>query len=203
MKQLLPKSLQALVSELARFPGVGERTALRYAVSIVRSGQRRIEALEKALESVSTDIGHCERCHFWTEANLCPICCDTSRTESRLCVVRDSPDVIAFEKFKGHPWRYHVLQGLLSPLSGVGPSQIRVETLFRRIAGGEVKELIVAVDPTVEGDATALFIRDQVRARFPDVKVTRTALGLPAGSSVEFLDPSTLENALVHRTSFE
>jgi recombination protein RecR len=162
-----------------------------------------MEALEKALESASTEIGHCEICHFWTEEGHCPICSDTHRTSTRLCVVRDSPDVVAFEKFKAHPWKYHILQGLLSPLSGVGPSQIRLDSLFRRVALGEVKELIIAVDATVEGDATALFIRDQVRNRFPGVKVTRTALGLPAGSSVEFLDPSTLENALLHRTAYE
>ena len=202
--KLLPTALQSLVMELARLPGVGERTALRYAVGLVRAGSKRIEALEKALSGAASEIGHCPTCHFWTQEARCPLCEDSQRVDTRICVVRDAPDVIAFEKFKAHHWQYHVLQGLLSPLGGVGPGQIRLQSLFNRIEGKpDGLELIIAVDATVEGDATALFIRDHLKTRFPQLKLTRTALGLPAGSSVEFLDPSTLENALTHRTSFE
>jgi len=201
--KLLPASLQSLVAELSKLPGVGERTALRYAVSLLKSGPKRMDSLMKALDSVGNEVDLCPTCHFWTQSQQCPICIDSQRSETRLCVVRDSPDVIALEKFKAHPWKYHVLQGLLAPLSGVGPSQIRIESLFKRVATQNVTEVILAVDATVEGDATALFIRDQVKNRFPNLQLSRTAMGLPAGSSVEFLDPSTLENALMHRTHFE
>jgi recombination protein RecR len=201
--KLLPKSLQSLVLEFARLPGVGERTALRFAVSLLKGGPRRAEALVEGLQALRTEVAHCPDCHFWTQEEHCPVCNDPSRAPTRLCVVRDGPDVLALEKFRSHPWRYHVLQGLLSPLGGVGPDQINLASLFRRVQADNVKELILAFDATVEGDATAFYIRDHFKRFAPDVALTRTALGLPAGSSVEYLDPSTLENALTHRTSLE
>jgi recombination protein RecR len=118
-------------------------------------------------------------------------------------VVRDSPDVLALEKFRSHPWKYHILQGFLSPLSGIGPQQIKVQSLFERIHRDNVQEVILAFDATVEGDATALFIREHLRARESSIQLTRMAMGLPAGASVEYLDASTLENALIHRTNLE
>lgn len=201
--KLLPSSLKGLVLELSRLPGVGEKTALRYAVTLLRGGQARIENLTQLLGRLSSEVSFCPRCHFWAEAGHCPLCEDPNRSESRLCVVRDAPDVLALERFKAHPWRYHVLQGLLAPLSGVGPGQIRLASLFDRIQEGGVEEVILAFDATIEGDATALFIRDQAKAKGLKVGLTRTAMGLPAGASVEYLDPSTLENALIHRTLFE
>lgn len=201
--KLLPDSLQAMVTELAKLPGVGERTALRYAVALIRGGDKRLDAMTRCLEEVKTEVGACPECHFWMQSDVCPLCTDPQRSPERLCVVRDSPDVLALEKFRRHPWRYHILQGLLSPLSGVGPSQIRFDTLLRRMERDGVKELIFAVDATVEGDATCLFLRDQIKAKFAHVSMSRTAMGLPAGSSVEFLDASTLENALQHRTIFD
>jgi recombination protein RecR len=201
--RLLPNSLQALVMELARLPGVGERTALRYAVALLKAGPKRMESLQTALGRASTEIAHCSVCHFWTQDGQCPLCTDTNRSDKRLCIVRDAPDVLALEKSRTHSWKYHVLQGLLSPLGGIGPGQIRLESLFRRLESEGITELIIAVDATVEGDATALFIRDHIRQKHAGIGLTRTALGLPAGSSVEFLDSSTLENALQHRTNFE
>jgi len=199
---LLPPSLQSLTAELSRLPGVGERTALRFAVALVRGGKRRIDNLERALRDMASEIENCPRCHFWMQQNVCPLCTDPERVPTKLCVVRDAPDVLALEKLKRHSFSYHVLQGLLSPLSGVGPQQIRLETLFTRLKTEGVSELILAVDATIEGDATALYIRDHLRNHFPQIALTRTALGLPAGSSVEFLDSSTLESALLHRTPF-
>lgn len=201
--KLLPGSLKSLVGEMSKLPGVGEKTALRYAVSLIRAGRTRIESMERALQSVSEEISFCPQCHFWANEGVCPLCSDSNRTEQRLCVVRDAPDVLALERFKSHPWRYHVLQGLLSPLSGIGPGQIRIASLFDRIERSGTQEIILAFDATVEGDATALFIRDQLKARGKAITLTRTAMGLPAGAAVEYLDPSTLENALMHRTAFE
>jgi recombination protein RecR len=201
--KLLPESLNILVAELGKLPGVGERTAMRYAVSLLRAGSRRLEDVQRALKGAAENVSHCPTCHFWTQAGFCPVCEDAQRPATRLCVVRDSPDVVALERFRAHPWKYHVLQGLLSPLGGVGPQQLRLESLFNRIRDTGVQEIILALDATVEGDATSLYIRDHMRDEAPGVKLTRTALGLPAGSSVEYLDPSTLENALTHRTEFD
>jgi len=201
--KLLPESLQVLVAELGKLPGVGERTAMRYAVSLLRAGPRRLNDMQRALRAAGEDVSHCSTCHFWTQAGFCPICADHQRPIARLCVVRDSPDVVALERFRAHAWKYHVLQGLLSPLGGVGPQQLRLDSLFRRIQDNGIQEIILALDATVEGDATSLYIRDHLRESNPGLKLTRTAMGLPAGSSVEYLDPSTLENALTHRTDFD
>lgn len=198
--KLLPSSLQILVEEFSKLPGVGERSALRYALSLMRSGKNAYKDLARALMEVSESVDSCPRCHFWTDSGRCPLCSNSQLHSETLCVVRDSPDVLALEKFRTHGWRYHVLQGLLSPLQGVGPQRLRLNTLFSRIKEDGVKELILALDATLEGDATALYIRDYLQEHFPEVKISRTALGLPAGSSVEYLDPSTLEQALMHRT---
>jgi recombination protein RecR len=203
MSKLLPASIKSLVGELAKLPGVGERTALRYAVHLLKAGGDRIENLSRALSGAQLDVSHCSHCFFWIEKGHCPLCSDEHRPRAKLCVVRDCPDVLALEKFKSHPWSYHVLQGLLSPLGGVGPLQIRFDELMHRIEVDGVNDIILALDATVEGDATALFIKEQVRSRYPTVQLSRTAMGLPAGASLEYLDPSTLENALVNRTHFE
>lgn len=202
--KIIPSSLEQLVTEFCKLPGVGEKTALRFAVGLLKGGAKRSSDLKRALEHVTLELGSCERCHFWTEKGLCSICSDPSRVNSRrICVVRDAPDVLALERFRAHPWRYHVLQGLLSPLGGVGPSQLKIETLVSRLQEEGTQEVIFALDATVEGDATALFIREQIRERSPQTLVTRTAHGLPSGASVEYLDPSTLESALQHRTQID
>lgn len=196
---MLPRSLRALVQELAKLPGVGERTALRYTLHLLRSKTSQIEGLLKSLDEVRGAIGTCPECFFWTEEGKCNLCEDNARISSKLCVVRDAPDVLALEKFKRHPWKYHVLQGLLSPLSGIGPKQVRIDELVKRIQSSDVGELILAFDATLEGDATALYIKQQMEDFGLTTTVSRTGFGLPAGSSVEYLDPSTLEHALNHR----
>jgi recombination protein RecR len=201
--KFVPRSLQALVVELARLPGVGERTALRFAVALLKGGNQRMGTLQHVLESVQNEIASCNNCGFWTEQDRCPICEDTQRSSQKLCVVRDSPDVLALEKFRSHGWKYHVLGGLLSPLSGVGPDKLNIAQLVTRIRAEGVLELILAFDATVEGDATAYYLKDLLKKEAPQVQLSRTALGLPAGSSVEYLDPSTLESALQHRTPME
>jgi len=201
--KFLPKALQSLVHELARLPGVGERTALRFAVSLLKGGEHRVKTLQAALSSLQTDVSSCPECGFWMEEMRCPVCNDHQRTMQRLCVVRDCPDVLALEKFRSQGWKYHVLGGLLSPLAGVGPDKLNLPALHKRLQAGGVQEMILALDATVEGDATAFYLKDLCKKHFPTVSLTRMALGLPAGSSVEYLDPSTLESALQHRTPLE
>jgi recombination protein RecR len=196
---MLPKALRSLVMELSKLPGVGERTALRYTLHLLRGRNSPIETLVKSLEDVKASVGTCPTCFFWTDLGECSLCEDPSRISSKLCVVRDAPDVLALEKFRKHPWKYHVLQGFLSPLAGVGPKQIRINELLDRIRKDQTQELILAFDATLEGDATSLYLKQQIDELKIDIKISRTALGLPAGSSVEYLDPSTLEQALRHR----
>jgi recombination protein RecR len=202
--KVLPQALMHLVRELSKLPGVGEKTALRYAVGLLRGGEKRISDLERALLLTREQVHNCPRCFYWTEQGQCPVCLDPSRQNTKtICVVRDAPDVLALEKFRSQPWRYHVLQGLLSPLGGIGPEQLRIVPLLTRLESENIEELIFAFDATVEGDATALFLRDQIKSINPSLKISRTAMGIPAGSAVEYLDPSTLENALMHRTFVE
>lgn len=196
---MLPRALKSLVQELSKLPGVGERTALRYTLHLLRGRNSPIDSLIKGLEEVQASIGTCPTCFFWTDMGKCSLCEDSVRSSNKLCIVRDAPDVLALEKFKKHPWKYHVLQGFLSPLAGVGPKQIRIDDLFTRIQKEGYEELILAFDATLEGDATALYLKQQVDELHLNVKISRTALGLPAGASVEYLDPSTLEQALKHR----
>ena len=200
---LSPEALQILVGELAKFPGVGEKTAMRYAVSLLKGGNKRISDLQRALDELRTQVGTCPNCHFWTQDERCKLCDDGQRERHKICVVRDAPDVLSLERQRKQPWRYHVLQGLLSPMAGIGPSRIRLDTLFSRIENESTEEIILAIDATLEGDATAFFIRDHLNKHCPHVVLSRTALGIPAGSSVEYLDPSTLEHALSHRVRFE
>lgn len=200
---LSPEALQILVAELGKLPGVGEKTAMRYAVSLLRGGSKRVNDLERALEEVRTQVGTCPCCHFWTQDDRCKLCDDRERDHHKICVVRDAPDVLALERQRKQPWKYHVLQGLLSPMAGVGPTKIRLDSLFSRIEGESIDEVILAIDATLEGDATAFFIRDHLSKHYPHVLLSRTALGIPAGSAVEYLDPSTLEHALSHRIRFE
>jgi len=201
--KLIPKSLQSLVHELSRLPGVGERTALRYAISLIKAGPQRTAHLQAALSELDSHMGNCPSCGYWTEHAICSLCEDSERISTRLCVVRDCPDVLALEKFKKHPWNYHVLGGLLSPLAGIGPDRLNISSLLDRLQNEEIKELILAFDATVEGDATSFYLKDLLKKDRPDLVISRTALGLPAGSSVEYLDPSTLESALQHRTVLE
>ena len=154
--KLLPESLEVLIGELSKWPGVGERSALRYALALLRSGQKNINDLKRALDSVSQEISNCPKCHFWSPKGYCPLCESHERDSHILCVVGDNPDVLALERFRRHNWQYHILQGLLSPLNGVGPENIQIDSLFARIKQQNVKELILALDATIEGDATAL-----------------------------------------------
>jgi recombination protein RecR len=202
--KILPQALTQLVRELSKLPGVGEKTALRYAVGLLKGGQKRILDLERSLNMAREEVSSCTVCHYWTERSICPICSEDQRQNSRrICVVRDAPDILALERFRSHPWKYHVLQGFLSPLAGIGPEQLRIQSLIARLDIENVEELILAFDATVEGDATALYLREYVKTVRPQIRVTRTAMGIPAGSSVEYLDPSTLENALLHRTQID
>lgn len=190
--------LEKLIKSLKKFPGVGEKTATRYAFFILNADQREIGELVRNIEIVKRDLRLCSECFHLTDRELCDICGDTRRDTSRICVVETPLDLLAVEKSGDFRGIYHVLHGVMSPLDGIGPEEIRLNELVRRTNEGDVKEVILALNPTVEGEATASFIRDQLKET--NVVISRIAYGIPIGGSLEYADPLTLTRAFEQRT---
>jgi recombination protein RecR len=192
-----PDPLNRLVVELAKLPGIGEKTAQRLAFHILRSPPQYAQDLSAAIAEVVKKVRLCQRCFALTEAELCQMCQDPRRDESVLCVVENVADLMAIEKTREFRGRYHVLHGVLSPLDGTGPDQIRIRELLNRLRDGGTEEVIVATNPDVEGEATALYLTRMLKPM--GLKVTRIAQGLPIGSDLEFADQATLSRALAAR----
>jgi recombination protein RecR len=196
----LPAALEELIQELSRLPSVGPKTAQRLAFHILRSDRGRAEALARAIVDVKTRIGYCERCWNIAEGPLCAICLSPRRDPSLICVVESPLDVLAIERTAEYQGLYHVLHGVISPIDGMGPDDIHVPDLLNRIRGGEVREVIVATDADIEGEATAVYLSRAVSAL--GVSVTRPAHGLPVGGDLEYADELTLARALSGRRAF-
>ena len=192
-----PAPLARLVAELARLPGIGQRTAQRLAFHILRSPDEA-EALAAAIREVKERVGLCERCFNLAEGPLCRICADPNRDQATICVVEEPSDVIPIERTHEYRGLYHVLGGALSPIDGVDAEDLKIEQLLRRVDGGEVSEVVIATNPTTTGEATALHIAEHLRGK---VAVTRLASGLPVGADLEHADEVTLGKALAGRQS--
>jgi recombination protein RecR len=190
-------SFARLVAELAKFPGIGKKTATRLAFFLLKQPQSEAEALSGAIRELHEKIGFCSRCFHITESDPCPICTDPARDDALFCVVEQPQDLIAIERSRSFRGRYHVLHGALSPLDGIGPDDLRIAELLQRLQSGAVKEILVATNFTVEGDATALYLADQVRSS--GIRVTRLAHGIPTGSDLEFIDDATVNRAVEGR----
>jgi len=190
-------SFARLVAELAKFPGVGRKTAARLAFFLLKQPRHDAEALAEAIRELKAKVGFCRRCFYIAEAELCPLCLDPGRDDHLLCVVEDPQDLIAIERSHSFRGRYHVLQGALSPLDGIGPEQIRVAELLSRLQSEPINEVLIATNFTVEGDATALFLAGELKAR--GVRVTRLAHGIPSGSDLEYVDNATVNRAVEGR----
>jgi len=190
-------SFARLVTELAKFPGVGKKTATRLAFFILRQPTSESTALASAILDLKEKIRFCSRCFHITEADPCDLCTDTGRDDSLLCVVEEPQDVLAIERSHSFRGRYHVLHGALSPLDGVGPDELKISELLQRLQGGTVQEVVVATNFTVEGEATALYLARQIRPL--GVRVTRLAHGIPMGSDLEFVDEATVNQAIAGR----
>ncbi len=186
-----------LIEEFAKMPGVGSRTAERFAFYILSAPREDIEALARLLLKVNGSIHYCGECFNLSEESICHICADPTRDHSTICVVQDPKDVIAIEKAGDYAGIYHVLLGSLSPLEGIGPKDIKVKELLTRLKNGNIKEVIIATTSDTEGDATSLFLLKQLKAY--KMKVTRIAHGVPVGSALEFADKASLSRALKHR----
>jgi recombination protein RecR len=191
--------LQRLITELSKLPGVGGRTAQRLAFHLLRASEEDAGALADAIREVKERIGLCEVCFNLAEGPTCRICADERRDPELMCVVEEPSDVISIERtheFAGH---YHVLGGALSPIDGVDPDDLKIAELFLRVEADQVREVVIATNPTTTGEATALHIADGLRRRRPELSVTRLASGLPVGADLEYADELTLGRALSGR----
>ena len=194
--------VQRLITELAKLPGIGPRTAQRLAFHLLRADAADAGALSDAIKEVREKIGDCERCFNLAEGPLCTICADTRRDQSVICLVEQPGDVIPVERTHEYRGLYHVLGGALSPIDGVDPEDLRLAELYARI-DGEVSELVIATNPTTTGEATALHVAAELRERAPGVAVTRLASGLPVGGDLEYADELTLGRALEGRRTID
>jgi recombination protein RecR len=196
MASVLTPSVDALVAELARLPGIGPRSAQRLAFHLLRAPSERPRALAEAIAAVVDRITPCTECFSFAEGGLCPVCADTRRDPTVICVVEEPSAIISIERTHEFRGRYHVLGGALSPIDGVDPEDLRIAELDQRIERDGVTELVIATNPTMAGEATALFLADRVRGR---LRVTRLASGLPVGADLEHADELTLGRALLGR----
>ena len=194
---MTPDALNRLVAQLARLPGIGEKTAQRLAFFILRSPPEYAQDLVAALQEVRTKVRLCNRCFSLSEGELCNLCQDPRRDERLLCVVESVADMMAVERTREFKGRYHVLHGVLSPLEGVGPGQLRIQELLVRLEESRADEVIVATNPDVEGEATALYLTRLLKPL--GIRVSRIAQGLPLGGDLEFADQATVARALTAR----
>jgi recombination protein RecR len=194
-------SLNKLIEEFGKLPGVGPRTAERLTFYILKASPEEAMALAKAIENVKTKVRQCGICFNLSEGDVCAICSDPRRDKSILCVVEQPKDVISLEKTGLCKWVYHVLGGHIAPLEGIEPGDLTIEQLVGRLRKGDIKEVVMATNPNLEGDGTALYISSLLRQM--GVKITRLARGLPSGSSIEYASGSILADAILGRQAFE
>jgi recombination protein RecR len=189
--------LQRLIDEFRRLPGVGQKSAQRLAFHVLRTSRDNAARLAAALLDVKDNLGICAECNNISDAELCPYCRDPARDRSQICVIEEAHNILPVETTRTFEGLYHVLHGSISPLRGIGPEQLKIKGLLDRIAGGGVKEIILATNPTVEGEATAVYLSRLLKPL--GVMVTRIAMGIPVGSDLEFADEVTMSKSLENR----
>ncbi|MCH2506235.1 MAG: recombination mediator RecR [Chloroflexota bacterium] len=190
-------SLARLIQELNRLPGIGPKSAQRLAYYLIRLPNEEALALADAISAVKSNILFCNQCQNLTDSSPCSICAEPQRNQEQICIVEDPMDVLALERTHAFRGLYHVLHGVISPLNGVGPDQLKLKELFNRLTQEDVKELIIATNPTLEGEATAMYIRRHLAGQ--ELKITHLARGLPVGGSLEYTDDLTLSRAFQGR----
>lgn len=196
-----PSAVESLIEQLRRLPGIGRRGAERLVTHLLDAPEALTQDLVRAMETVRERVHPCERCGSWCEAERCRICMNEHRATGRLCVVERPTDLYAFEESGAFDGRYHVLGGTISPLGGIMPEDLNIDRLMKRVGEESIQEVIVALSPTVEGDATALYLAQQLGPM--GVSVMRIGLGLPLGASLGYADPGTLKLALEGRRRME
>lgn len=194
------KLIENAVEELAKLPGIGRKTALRLVLHLLKSENESTRALAAALEKMRNEVTYCQTCHNISDTKICNICANPLRDQSLLCVVSDIRDVIAIENTGQYQGVYHVLGGVISPIEGIGPADLNINSLVDRIPGSPIKEVVLAVSPTMEGDTTAFYITRKMRDL--PVKITTIARGVPVGGELEYADEITLGRSIIERTSY-
>jgi len=201
MSGVYTEALNRLIEEFGKLPGVGPKTAERLAFYILKAEPAEAMALADAIKDVKTKIKRCEICYSLSEGKVCQICSDTRRDKELICVVEQPKDVISLEKTGTCKWVYHVLGGHIAPLEGVEPDDLTIDKLVKRVHGGDVKEVVMATNPNMAGDGTALYISSLLKDT--GVKITRLARGLPTGSTIEYANGKMLTDAIIGRQELE
>ena len=193
--------LEAAVNEFSKLPGIGRKTALRLVLYLLRQSEESAVTFGEAIIRLRKEIGYCKECHNISEQEICPICANPMRDKTTICVVENVKDVMSIENTHQHNGLYHVLGGLISPMDGIGPQDIEIDSLVQRVSTGEVKEVILALSATMEGDTTDFYIFRRL-APYPEVKVTMLARGVSVGNEIEYTDELTLGRSIMNRTLF-
>jgi recombination protein RecR len=201
MEQFPSVLLEKAVGEFSKLPGVGRKTALRLVLHLLRQPTTVADSLAEAVRNVRHDIKYCSICHNISDTDICPICADPRRDATTVCVVENVQDVMAVENTQAYHGLYHVLGGIISPMDGIGPSDIEIDSLVHRVAEGHIKEIILALSSTMEGDTTNFYISRQLR-NYP-VKVSVIARGISVGNELEYTDEVTLGRSIVNRTPID
>lgn len=208
MKNILPRSVQKLIDELSRLPGIGPKSASRLAFYLLSRSNKRIKELGNAILGLKENLKKCEVCFNISQSDICSICSDSGRRKNQIAVVETALDVLALEKTRDYRGLYHILGGAIKPIEGIGPEELHIKELLDRIRNDlRIKEIILATNPNLEGEATAMYIAkkidDLIRKKGREIKVTRIARGLPVGADLEYADEVTLSRAIEGRREFK
>lgn len=196
----LPRDIEKVINHFSNLPGIGPKSASRIALSMLKTDRLIVEDFAASLLNLKNNISLCENCHNLSDNKLCPICSDSKRSENQIMVVEDVLDLVAFERTEEYFGQYHVLGGLLSPMQGIGPEDINIKSLLKRLKkiSGKI-ELIIGTSPSLEGEATAMFITEQLNG-ISEIAITRIARGVPTGADLDYTDKLTLMRSLENRT---
>ena len=198
----MSRLLSDVVGELSKLPGIGRRTALRLAMHILKMDAESVADMTSSIDRFRRDIRYCSHCNNLSDEEVCPICSDPSRDRSTVCVVEQVADLMSIENTHQYKGLYHVLGGVISPMQGIAPSDLKIDMLVDNVARGGIREVILAISTSVEGETTLFYIKNRLR-RFPDVKVTTIARGIGFGDELEYVDELTITHALLNRREIE
>ncbi|MEY5048771.1 MAG: recombination protein RecR [Bacteroidota bacterium] len=199
--QFPSKLVEEAVNEIAKLPGIGKKSALRVALHLLKSDTQRTISLADSLLKLRTEVKFCKKCHNISDDDICGVCNSLKRDVSVVCIVEDTKDVMAIENTGQYFGLYHVLGGCISPVEGIGPAELNIESLLKRVAEGEIKEVILALSPTMEGDTTSFYLTKKLQAY--SLKMTSIARGVPFGGELEYADEITLGRSILSRTAYE
>ena len=201
-EQYPSKLLENAVSQFSRMPGIGRKTALRLVLHLLRQEDSDVEQLASALTTMKREVKRCSVCHNISDQEVCPVCSDPRRDRRTVCVVENIQDVMAIENTQQYHGLYHVLGGIISPMDGIGPSNLEIQSLVERVGRGDIDEVILALSPTMEGDTTNFYIFRKL-SPFPELRITVIARGVSVGDELEYTDEVTLGRSILNRTIFE